>query len=100
MRDIREAMEDLLSEEGLAELNLLLRIREEWPSIVGEDLSIKTTPYRLEGEVLHVAVDSHATAQDMHYQEEKIKERLEGVAAREVRKISARKLNLKKRFSP
>lgn len=98
MRDIGKAMEDMLSEEGLTELNLLLRIHKEWPLIVGEDICKKTAPYRLEGDVLHVAVDSHAIAQDLHYREKKIKEGLLRVGVGEVKRITARKVNLKKRF--
>lgn len=98
MRDIREAMEDLLSEEGLEKFNLLLLVRKEWPLIVGEDICLKTAPYRLEGDVLHVAVDSHATAQDLHYREEKIKEGLQRIGAGEIRRIKTSKVNLKMRF--
>ena len=95
MRDIKGIMGDLFREEGMDEFALLMELRERWGEIAGEELAERTRPYRLEGKRLYVGVDSHATSQDLHYLEEKIKEALRRMFGIDDIKITTRKITLK-----
>ncbi len=99
MKDIRRTMGELLSEEGLDDLTLLLKIKESWEDIAGKRFSSYTTPYRLDGDRLYVGVISHAVAQDIHYSEERIIEKLHGMGMRGISKIIIRNINLNRRVN-
>ena len=76
VRGMREIMGELLEEEVLRELNQLVRIKEAWPGLVGEETASRAKPYRLEGGRLFVGVGSHAWAQELHFKKEEIKARI------------------------
>ncbi|MBC7229863.1 MAG: DUF721 domain-containing protein [Actinobacteria bacterium] len=95
IKGIEELMEDLLEEEGTPELSALLRIRKGWERIAGERLGRRTVPYRLEEGTLYVGADSHATAQDLHYLEEKIKKAAGEISNMTIKRVKTKKINLK-----
>lgn len=94
-REIKDLMGEWLEGEGLGDLNRLLRVREQWQKVVGDELGANSRPYRLEGEKLYVGVNSHAWAQELHYRIEGIKSRLEEVAGVKIKEIVVKKINLK-----
>lgn len=95
VREIRELMGEWLEGEGLGELNLLLRVREDWGEVVGKGLGENSRPYKLEGGRLYVGVSSHAWAQELHYRVEEIKSRIKERTGAEISEVIARKINLK-----
>lgn len=95
VRGIGDILGEVLEEDGLQGLSRLLRIKEAWPRIVGEERAEKSKPYRLEGERLHIGVDSHARVQDMHYETEEIKARIKEDLGMEIEEIRVKKINLK-----
>ena len=95
IREISELMGEVLADEDLQELGELLRVRKEWPGLVGEETAARTRPYRLEGGRLFVGVESHAWAQELHFKKEEIKAGLREVMALEIEEIVAKKINLK-----
>jgi predicted nucleic acid-binding Zn ribbon protein len=95
VRDIKGTMRELLEEEGIPELSSLLRIRESWGKIVGEEVAGITRPYRLEAGKLYVGVGSHARVQDMLFQTEHIKRRIKEEMGMEIGGVIVRKIKMK-----
>ncbi len=92
---IRGAMRDFLVEEGMQELEDLLRIKEVWTGLVGEKTAAVTKPYRLEEGRLYIGTVSHAGAQNVHFHVEEIKKHIKEQTGIEIREVAARKINLK-----
>ena len=95
MKEIKDLMEEFLGKEGLGGLSDLVRIKKAWPGIVGEERGKKTKPYRIEKARLYVGVESHAWAQELHYQVEEIKKHIKEGLEIEIEEIIIRKLNMK-----
>lgn len=95
IKGMRELMGEFLEGDGLHELRLLLRIKQAWPQLVGEEKAKRTKPYRLEKGRLYIGVDSHAWVQDMHYETEEIKTRIKDDLGMEIESITVKKINLK-----
>lgn len=95
VRDIRSLVEELLGKEGPGSFNDLLRVQRRWKELVGEELGGKTKPYRLDNCILYIGVDSHAWAQELHYQSGEIKKRLSEEMNIEINRVIAKKINLK-----
>ncbi len=94
---IREVMRRLLREEGLPELDELLRIKEAWSGVVGDDAAGFSKPYRLEKGRLYVGVASHARVQDLRFRAEEIRCSIERMLGLEIEDVVIRKLNLKQK---
>lgn len=93
--DMRGAMREFLAGEGMQELEDLLRIKEAWRGLVGEETAARTKPYRLEKGKLYVGVGSHAWAQEVHYRVEDIKTKIKEELAVDIREINVKKINLR-----
>jgi predicted nucleic acid-binding Zn ribbon protein len=87
MKRIRDLVGDVLREEGAEELETVVWLREAWEDIVGEKKAVKTAPYKLEGDRLYIKVESHAWAQEIHYDVEKIKRRIKEIFGIEIEGI-------------
>lgn len=87
MKRIKDLMGDVLREEGVEELEAVVRLRGAWADIVGEKKASKTAPYKLEGGRLYVRVESHVWAQELHYDAEIIKRRIKKVLGVEIERI-------------
>ena len=87
MERIGDLMGDMLREEGAEELKAVVQLREAWADIVGEKKARKTKPYRLEGDVLYVQVESHVWAQELHYEMEGIKRGIRDALGIEIGRI-------------
>ncbi|MEW6555530.1 MAG: DUF721 domain-containing protein [Actinomycetota bacterium] len=93
-RDMKTAMAEFLNDEGLKELDELLRIREAWSAVVGEEEARISKPYRLEGGRLFVGVGSHAQVQNMLFRNEEIRTAVKRETGLEIRGVKVKKLNL------
>ena len=87
MKDIRGAMRELLDGEGMQELGSLLRIKESWAEVAGEDAAGIAKPYRLEKGRLYIGVGSHARLQDMLFHVEDIKRKIKETLGMEIEGI-------------
>jgi predicted nucleic acid-binding Zn ribbon protein len=93
MKEIKETMRETLRQEGLDELEELLRIKNEWYNILGKETGERTSPYRLEKGKLYVGVESHAWAQELHFSVEEIKTQLKRVLGIEITDVVIKKVN-------
>ena len=95
MKNIKDLMKEFLGKEGMGDLSDLMRIREAWPNIMRGEKGKKTRPYRMEGNRLYIGVESHAWAQELHYDVEDIKKRIQEGLGIEIREVIIKKVNLK-----
>ncbi len=85
MRTIREAMEEMFREEGIPEGKEMMLIKEAWEKIGGLG---RARPIRFHRGRLEVAVSSHAWAQEIIYEIEKIKGGLEEKTGLKIKDIA------------
>lgn len=88
MRRIGDMIGEVLREEGVGELEKVVRLKKAWPEIVGIKKAGKTTPYKIEGNRLYVRADSHAWAQELHFDMEEIKGRIRDILGIEIERIA------------
>ncbi len=93
MKEIKETMRETLRQEGLAELDELLRIKREGRNILGNEAGERSKPYKLEKGKLYVGVESHAWAQELHFAIEEIKNQLKETLGIEISDVVIRKVN-------
>ena len=94
-RSFAVTLKEMLEREGMQELGDLLRIRESWVEIAGEDLAGKTKPFRLERGRLYVGVDSHAVMQNALFCVEEIKRGVKDGLGMEIGEIFFKRIKLK-----
>jgi hypothetical protein len=87
---MKDLMGEVLREEGIGELDMVVRLREAWADIVGEKKAGKTTPYKLEGNNLYIRVESHVWAQEIHYEVERIRREIKNILGIEIEGIITR----------
>jgi len=86
---VGEVLPAVLKSLGLEKKFRELRLLEEWPDVVGPDISARTRPTRIEHKVLYVHVDHGAWMQELHFIEQdligKLRERVPGVDLKKIR---------------
>jgi predicted nucleic acid-binding Zn ribbon protein len=68
-----QVMQAWLSAEGLSELRLLAKVREQWQGLVGDEVALNIEPLRLQETVLVVAVTDSAWATELKFLESRIR---------------------------
>jgi|GEM_PF-1842434 len=94
-KDMRGTMSEFLESEGMHDLGELLRIKEAWMRIVGEDKAQASKPYRLEAGRLFIGVSSHAQVQNMLFQGEEIKRAIKKEINIDIDSVTVKKLNFR-----
>jgi hypothetical protein len=94
-RDMKGTMSEFLEREGMRDLGELLRIKEAWVRIVGEDKAQASKPYRLEAGRLFIGVSSHAQVQNILFRSEEIKRAIKKEINIDIDSVTAKKINLR-----
>lgn len=88
LRELKDAItSEEIDKEVFESLDLILRLRKSWSSLVGERLAEHAKPYRVFKGKLYIAVDSSVWHQEIVYKKEDLRKRVQEITGQEIEDI-------------